>query len=167
MNQQQLQRVLKITNADLAANREGRLSDAQQQRMQPPQVNRLVLYVILGHMLLIGGLLGMIALVTGEAVLWLVLLIVVGLGAFPFITMQNEGNIKPALKSDVLGGKVRSTSGMVFLEPRGSRRVDLRINGKIIEATPRQAAAFQDEGEYIVYYLPQSRLLISAEVLGE
>ncbi|MCA9915814.1 MAG: hypothetical protein KC496_20810 [Anaerolineae bacterium] len=167
MNQQQLQRVLNVTDADLAANREGRLSDAQQQRMQPPKVNRLVLYVILGHLLLIGGLLGTIALVTGEAILWLVLLIVVGLGAFPFITMQNEGNIKPALKGDVLGGKVRSTSGFVFIETRGSRRVDLKVNGKIIEATPRQAVAFQNGNEYTLYYLPQSRVLISAEVLTD
>ncbi len=167
MNQQQLQRVLKVTDADLAANREGRLSEVQQQRMQPPKVNQLVLYVILGHLLLIGGLLGTIALVTGEAILWLVLLIVIGLGAFPFITIRNEGNIKPTLKSDVLRGKVVSTNGVVFLEPKGSRRVNLLVNGKSIEATPRQAAAFQNEGEYIVYYLPQSHLLISAEVLGE
>jgi len=167
MSQVTLQRMLKFTDADLAANRQGKLSVKQRERMQPPKFNRLVMFVILGHMVLIGGILGAIALVTGEAVLWLVLLIVLGLGAVPFITLQNEGNLNPILKADVLSGKVVSRSGMVFLDEQSRQRVDLQIDGIVLKLLPRQAAAFKHEDEYTVYYLPQSLHLLTAEVLRE
>lgn len=162
---QQLQRSLKFTEDDLAANRAGRLSEAQLERMQPPRVSQLATMVILGHMALIGGILGLIALLTGEAILWLVLLIVLGLGALPFIMMQNEGNLRPVLRADILRGKVASSSGTVFLEARSNRRVDLLINGQTVRLTPRQAGAFRHEGDYTIYYLPQSHHLLSAEAL--
>jgi len=165
MRQQQLQRTLKFTEDDLNANRSGRLSDAQRERLEPPKVNRLVTMVIVGHMALIGGILGLIALLTGEAILWLVLLIVLGMAALPFVMMQNEGNLRPVLKADILRGKVASSSGAVFLEPRSNRRVDLLIDGIAVEMSPRQAGAFQHGGEYTVYYLPQSKRLLTAEVL--
>lgn len=162
---QQLERSLKFTPEDLAMNREGRMSPAQRAAWKPPRPNQLAVMVIGGHVILIGGLLGLIAIVTGESALWLVVLIVVGLTLLPFVLMQNEGNIRPALRNDIAQGKVASACGIAILQRKQGRQVsyDLSIGGVTVSLTPAQATAFRDREQYCIYYLPHSLMLVSAE----
>ena len=116
MTQQPLQRALKFTDDDLASNRDGRMSAAQREAWKPPKPNQLAVMVIAGHVLLITGLLGVIAIVTGKAALWVVVFIVAGLSLLPFVLMQNEGNIRPALRNDIAQGKVSCSCGIAILQ---------------------------------------------------
>src|SRR5688572_27680062 len=96
-----LQTTLKFNADDLKANRDGRVSTTQFEKYKPAEVNRLAVYVIMGHVLVIGGILGAIALVTGKAAMWIVFGVVVAAALLPFVLLQNEGNIKPTLRGDV------------------------------------------------------------------
>jgi hypothetical protein len=165
---QQLERSLKFTQEDLAMNREGRMSPAQRAAWKPPRPNQLAVMVIGGHVLLIGGLLGLIALITGKAALWIVVLIVVGLTLLPFVLMQNEGNIRPALRNDVAQGKVACACGIAILQRRQGRQIsyDLSVGGVTVSLTAAQAGAFRNQEQYCIYYLPHSLTLVSAEELS-
>lgn len=163
----QLQRTLKFTLEDLKLNRDGQLSEAQREKHKPPEVSRLALYVIAGHALLIGGLLGAIAIITGEFAMWIVLAIVVALGLLPFLLMNNEGNINPTLRGDVQHGVVKKACGITIIKQTKDRNnissYELYVDDLTLKLTASQASAFINEEVYCVYYLPLSRTLLSAE----
>lgn len=166
-----LQRNLNFTTDDLKANREGSVSDAQVEKHKPAEVSTLATYIIIGHAVVIAGLLGAIALITGEVALWVVLAIVLGLGLMPFVIMRNEGNIRPTVRADLERGTVKKTCGRAFVTSESSRsrgtRYQLYINELTLTLTAKQASAFVNEGMYCVYYLPLSQILLSAEPTSE
>jgi hypothetical protein len=162
-----LQTLLKFTADDLKANREGRISSKQFEKYKPAEVNRLAVYVILGHVLVIGGILGAIAIAVGKWEMWIVFAIVVGAALLPFVLLQNEGNIKPALRGDVKAGKVAKACGIVILTERKGRSVyyDLYVDGVTLQISANQAEAFVHGDSYCVYYFPHSLMLLTAEPL--
>ncbi|GAB5490521.1 MAG: hypothetical protein Phog2KO_07360 [Phototrophicaceae bacterium] len=167
----QLQRTLKFNTDDLKLNREGQLSEAQHDKHKPPEVSKLALYVIGGHALLIGGLLGAIAIITGKLAMWIVLAIVLGLGLLPFVLMKNEGDIKPTLRGDVKNGFVKKACGITIITQTKNRdnvsSYELYVDGLTLKLTANQASAFVSEEIYCVYYLPLSKTLLSAEPYNE
>lgn len=162
-----LQTILKFNADDLKANRDGHVSTKQFEKYKPAEVNRLAVFVIMGHVLVIGGILGAIALFTGKAAMWIVFGIVVAAALLPFVLLQNEGNIKPALRGDVKVGKVMKACGIVILTERKGRQIyyDLYVDGVTLQISATQAAAFVHEDSYCIYYLPRSLMLLSAEPL--
>lgn len=166
----QLQRILKFDTDDLKINREGKISEAQHDKHKPAEVSKLALYVIGGHAILIGGLLGAIALITGEVAMWIVLAIVLGLGLLPFVLMTNEGDINPALRGDVQNGFVKKACGITIITKTTNNNVstyELYVDGLTLKLTTNQASAFVSEEIYCVYYLPLSKTLLSAEPYHE
>ncbi|MEL6526358.1 MAG: hypothetical protein AAFQ07_11680 [Chloroflexota bacterium] len=166
-----LQRNLNFTTDDLKANREGAVSDAQRERHQPAEVSKLAHYVILGHAVVIAGILGAIAIATGELAMWIVLGIVFAAGLLPFVLMQNEANIRPTVKADLERGKVKKVCGRAFITSETSQsrgtRYELIISDLKLRLTAKQAGAFVNEGMYCIYYLPLSQMLLSAEPTTE
>lgn len=164
-----LHSALSFTEDDLHANRAGYLSAAQRKRYAPPQFQPVVMIAILGHLVFVGGLLGVIALLTGAAAMWIVLLVVLGLGALPFILLRNEGNIRPALRGDVARNNVHVACGIAVLEEKRGRRpyVELTVDGITVQLQPQQARFFVPGADYCIYYLPNSRTLLSAEPYDE
>lgn len=163
----QLQRTLKFSTDDLKANREGQMSEAQALKYIQPEMSKIALVVIFGHALVIGGLLGAIAIITGKVAMWIVLGIVLAMGLLPFVLMHNEGNINPTLRSDSKRGVTKKSCGIVILTPKKRRNnstyVQLYIDGININISDEQSKAFVNEEVYCVYYLPLSRILLSAE----
>jgi hypothetical protein len=162
-----LQTSLKFTADDLKANRDGRVSKRQFDKYKPPEINKMAIYVLLGHGLLIGGVLGAIAIATGETAMWIVFAIVVAAGFLPFVLLNNEGNLAPVLRGDVLAGKVEKISGIAILTEHRGRDVyyDLYIEGITFKISPSQAAAFVHGDSYCIYYLPKSQTVLTAEPL--
>jgi hypothetical protein len=165
MSHLQLQSKLKFSVDDLRENRDGRISEKQHEKFKPPEVNRLVLWVLLGHAVFIGGLLGAIAIITGSIAAWVVLAIVMAFGMLPFVVMKNEGNITPLLRNDYESGKVKQACGIVILSEKKGRRIyyELYVDAVTLKITAKEAAAFIHEETYCIYYLPRSLKLISAE----
>lgn len=163
----QLQRSLKFTVDDLRANREGRMSEGQNKKNKQPEVNKLALIVIAGHAVLVVGLLGSIALITGKMAMWIVVGIVLALGLLPFLLMNNEGNINPTLRGDIKKGIVKKACGIVFINVKTGRNdkrsYELYVDGVTLKLNSAQAGAFIHEQDYCVYYLPLSKTLLSAE----
>ena len=170
MQHLQLQRILKFNTDDLKLNREGHLSEAQHDKHKPPEVSKLALYVIGEHAILIGGLLGTIAIITGKLAMWIVLAIVLGLGLLPFVLMNNEGDINPTLRGDVKNGVVKKACGITIITKTTNNNVskyELYVDGLTLKLTTNQASAFINEETYCVYYLPLSKTLLSAEPYHE
>jgi hypothetical protein len=162
-----LQTILKFNADDLKANRDGRVSNTQFEKYKPAEVNRLAVYVIMGHVLVLGGIFAAIAIFTGKGAMWIVFGIVVAAALLPFVLLQNEGNIKPALRGDVKLGKVMKACGIIILTERKGRQIyyDLYVDGVTLQISASQAAAFVHQDSYCVYYLPRSLMLLSAEPL--
>ena len=166
MQHLQLQRTLKFTTEDLQANREGQISDAQHQKYKPPEFSKLALGIIAGHAVLIVGLLGAIALISGKPAMWIVVGIVLALGLLPFLLLNNEGNINPTLRGDIKHGVVKKTCGIAIITEKKLRNrvvYELYINGVTLKLSSAKAAGFINEQDYCVYYLPLSKTVLSAE----
>lgn len=168
-----LQTAFQFTPEDLKINRDGQLSAAQAQRyaVQAPKVSKLALIVVAVHALLIGGILGAIALATGKTALWIVLGIVLMLGLVPFVFMQNEANINPTLRGDLAKGRVQQACGIAILKEQRGRNNSIKyqvyVDGVTLALTSKQASAFIHEERYCVYYLPLSLTLLSAEPMRD
>lgn len=167
----QLQTSLKFTTDDLKANREGRISEKQGKKYEAPKIPMLVIAVVLGHAVLVGGILGAIAIITGNTAMWFVLGLVLALGLLPFVLMQNEGNIRPALRGDIKQGTVKKACGIAILTQKKNRhnitQYKLYVDGINIILTSTQASGFVNEALYCIYYLPRSMTLLSAEPMSE
>lgn len=163
-HRQSLLQAFNLREEDIVANRAGRLSERQKTWLAPPKVRGLVLLVIAGHMALIGGLLGAIALITGEPILFFVLLIVLGLGALPFMLIGREGIGRPVLQNDVQRGKVSMIQGTIVPDPDTvNRRYYVQVGDLRFKVTARVYGRFIANADYRLYYLPDSKTLLSAE----
>jgi hypothetical protein len=162
-----LQTTLKFTADDLKSNRDGRVSKRQFEKYKPPEINKMAIYVLLGHGVLIGGILGAIAIATGETAMWIVFAIVVAAAFLPFVLLNNEGNLTPVVRGDVLAGVVEKTCGIVILTEHSGREIyyELYIDSITLKISRSQAAAFVHGDSYCIYYLPKSRTLLTAEPL--
>lgn len=166
--QSTLMRALKFNEHDLEANRAGTMSDAQRERLGPAQFSSLVFAVIGIHAVLIVGILGAIAIMTGETALWIVMFAVLGLGLVPFVLMRNEGNLRPAVKNDVSQGKVAQVEGMATLEIKKGRYTyyELSLGATTFRISSKAYGAFRQGEAYRAYYLPTSETLLTAEPLS-
>lgn len=166
MQHLQLQQGLKFTTDDLKANRDGHLSDAQAKRYEPPKVDNLAMMVIVGHAVVIGSILGAVAIVTAKPAMWIVLGMVMAFGILPFVLMNNEGNLNPTLRADTKSGKVKKVCGIVIFDPiktANKNRVELYIDGITFKLSRAQSTVFVNEEVYCIYYFPRSRTLLTAE----
>lgn len=166
MSLARLQRAMNFETVDLEANRSGKLSERQREAYRPPEFNPLVLWVLGGHAAVILLLLGSIAVLTGSRAMWTVLVIVMMLALLPFVLLRNEGNIQPALRADVARGKVAKVCGYVVPQERKSRGVStfhLSVAGITLRLTRKQTEGFVSGQPYCLYYLPDSRTLLTAE----
>ncbi|XWX03208.1 hypothetical protein VZO05_11920 [Aggregatilineales bacterium SYSU G02658] len=158
-----LARALKFTAADLEQNRQGRISAAQRQPYTTPPVSRIAVYVILGHGALLLGLLGAIAVVANQPVMWLVLGIVAVMGLMPLFLTRSEFLSRPVVQDDVNRGKVAQVCGVVSLTMEG-KRYDLRVGTYEFRGVSLKVwGAFKQNIAYCVYYLPRSGVILSAE----
>lgn len=158
-----LMRALRFDEEDLAANRAGKLSERQKNANEAPRFSGVVQWVVLGHIAALGGLMGIIALISGNAAMWLVMLLVLGFAALP-VMMLNRGVGRPILQKELAAGRVQRLQGEISKEKRGtSARFYLECEGQRFHITPGVFNAFRDGASYILYILPESSTLISAE----
>lgn len=162
-----LARALKFTADDLEMNRQGRVSAAQRQPYAKPTLNPLAVYVILGHAALLVGLLGVIALIVNQPILWLVLLVVGAMALMPFFLIRSEFFSRPVVQDDLNRGKVAQVRGVATLTMEG-KRYHLRIGTQEFrDVSLKVWGAFQQNRSYCVYYLPRSGVILSAEECPE
>ncbi len=154
---------LKFTEDDLIANREGRMSTRQRNVSKPPAVASIAQWVILGHFVLLVGLLGVIAITANKPILWAILLVVAGLSAMPFMMSRNEFVMRPVLQSDLSKGRVAQVCGHAHLKIEGGS-THLYIGGEAFNVTTKISIAFEQGKPYCLYYLPQSKAIVSAEL---
>lgn len=169
----ELRRVLHFQPADLEANREGWLSEAQKARL---------------HRMAYRGMRRVIALMAGLGLLTLALI------AWPDVPMvcaayttlplmitlvviwllrndsrRMDHEISRGHVSVVEGYPVRIARQRRQLDPDTGTHIDktqhfIRIGGQEFRSSTRIYAAFKDGARYRVYYLPQSQRIVAAEV---
>lgn len=159
-----LAKALKFSQEDLDANRSGRISAAQRAAYKPPVVASIAQWVLLGHFVLLAGIFGVIAIFTHTPAMWLILLLVCGLAGLPFFVARNEFLARPVLQDDIARGKVARACGLALLTHEGTRYT-LVVEGIAFNVPLKVWSAFQASAGYCVYYLPNSRVLLTAEPL--
>ncbi|MDQ7025759.1 MAG: hypothetical protein Q9P44_09385 [Anaerolineae bacterium] len=165
MSQLQMMRNLQFTTEDLRSNRDGRISDLQRERFTPPPPNKFVVAVLLGHLIAIGALLALLAVMTKSSALWLIMGVVVLMMFAPFGVMQQKNQQRPIVRDDIAKGKVEQVCGIAVLTEKKRRKTyfELTIAGVTMEISPTEASAFINQRTYCVYYLPGSKTLLAAE----
>jgi hypothetical protein len=165
MSQLQLMRILQFTTDDLRTNRDGRLSELQRERFTPPKPNRMVVIVMFGHLIAVGALLAVLAIFTKSAALWVVMGVVVLMMFAPFGWIQQKNQQRPIVQDDIAKGRVEKACGNILLVEKKNRKIyyELIVSGITLEISQAEAAGFRNEGAYCIYYLPGSRVLLSAE----
>jgi hypothetical protein len=162
-----LARALKFSAADLEMNRQGRVSAAQRQPRAAPQVSQIAVYVILGHAALLVGLLGAIAVIANQPALWLVLAIVGVMALMPLFLARAEFLSRPVVQDDLNRGVVAQTCGTAHLTQEG-QRYHLRVGSEEFPNVSLKVwGAFRQNERYCVYYLPRSKVILSAEEYPE
>jgi len=167
MSQLHLMRTLNFNTEDLRANREGRMSEAQRERLTPPKTNPMIAVAVFGHLAVVGGMLALLAIFTQSMALWAVFGLAVVMMMAPFGFLRSEGKLnRPVMRDDMAKGRVEKACGIVILTEKKGRKTtfDLLVSGISLEISPAEAAAFQHEAMYCVYYLPGSKTLLSAEL---
>lgn len=160
-----LMRAFNTSAADLEANREGTLTRAQHGYLKPAQSQTIVQVVLWGHLLLISGLILLITLISREPILLLVCGGVMGLSIMPFTMLRTTA---VDLRMDLADGMLETVSGKVEVTRKGNKDNAYRV--KLIDqkvsfgVTRKQASAFRSDVPYTIYYLPKSRVIVSAEV---
>jgi hypothetical protein len=158
-----LARALKFTAADLEMNRQGRVSAAQRQPHAALQISQIAVYVILGHAVLLVGLLGAIAVIASQPALWLVLAIVGVMALMPLFLARAEFLSRPVVQDDLNRGVVAQACGAAHLTQEG-QRYHLRVGGEEFPNVSLKVwGAFRQNASYCVYYLPRSKVILSAE----
>lgn len=157
-----LAETLNFTEEDLQANRNGRLSEEQQRRLSAQSGCSIV-----GSALVVLGLAGagfwMLALGWWQlAAVFFVLAVVIGLlnraGRGGFRAEINAGTVA------IAAGEITLSANEIANPNGGVVEYLLQVNDEVF-VIPRDAfAAFEDNAVYRVYYLPQSRIVLSAEL---
>ena len=160
-----LMQALRFDQRDLAKNREGQLSPRQISRLQPPRFQGLAVWILLGHVALIIALLGTIAIVSQQWGLLLVALFVGGMAGMPMIMVRDQRFMRPDVGADVRKGVVKSVCGHTsrHTRPDQERSYYIIIDETTFEVSSKVYGGFFQEGEYCIYYLPRSRMIVSAE----
>lgn len=165
MSQLHMMRNLQFTTEDLRSNRDGRISELQRERFTPPPPNKIVVAVVFGHLIAVGALLALLAVVTKSPALWVVMGVVVLMMFAPFGIVQQKNQQRPIVHDDIVKGKVETTCGIAVLTEKKRRKTyfELTIDGVMMEISPTEAGSFVNERSYCVYFLPGSKTLLAAE----
>jgi hypothetical protein len=158
---QALATTLNFTEDDLKANREGRLSAAQQGRLRSQ-----VIFGIVGAALMVLVLLGVGLWIVALGSWWvasafftLALLIFV-------LNRSGRGKFGEEVRAGAVAlaaGEITLTANEVSNPNGGVTEYLLTVNGESF-VIPRDAfIAFEDNAVYRVYYLPHSRIVLAAE----
>lgn len=152
-----LQQAFQFEANDLAANRKGYLTIAQQKRIVQSASNHRLLLLI-GGALLGAALLSALVLNTIGLPLSL-LLVLVGLGTI----FSGQVDTRELAPTDL---RVAKVTGEVQLMTLTTPTLDyiVRVGVHSFKVTEEQFRAFVPEQTYILYYLPSDHLLLSAEL---
>lgn len=161
-----LDEALNITEADLVANREGRLSDAQKQRLTRGW--RRTLWIVIGLVIAVGfgaTLALFFAQQSGSLILTFIGILftvfnalIVGIGAQSYLRTSR----------DLRAGTVSELSGVVSHTIRVSGRVAtyiLKLDGQEVVVPRPVFFALEDGKPYRLYTAPTSKTLLAAEPL--
>lgn len=161
-----LMKALRFRARDLEANRAGKLSERQRQELLPPPMAGVIQAVLLGHVALIGALLVGIGVLTQSWVLVAIAVIVVGMLGAPFAMARGgEGMGAAVVQRDARAGRVLSVCGTAHLKREDGPRITylLHIEGETFSISGLLHAALRDGQPYCLYYLPESRRILSME----
>ena len=162
-----LMKALQFRVTDLNANRSGQLSQRQRQELLPPPMTGIIQAVLLGHMALIGAVLVAIAVFTESWVMLAVAIVVAGLLGAPFaMASGGEGMGSAVVQRDARTGRVKSICGLLLRKREDGPRPGhlIHLEGETFSVKASVYAAFQDDQHYCIYYLPESRRILSAEL---
>jgi hypothetical protein len=158
--------VLNFSAADLAANHEGRLSEAQTARLK--RIWRRTLTIIVGLVLGVGltaTILLFVAQTNGSAILnfigialTVINATIVGLGAQSYL--RTSGDLRAGRVAEVSG----TVSRTIRLSGRAATYV-LRVDGQELVVTKPLFAVIEDGKAYRFYRAPASKTLLAAEPL--
>ncbi|GEM_PF-3081814 len=159
--------VFNFNLSDLIANQDGKLSKRQIQIASATQPNPLVQLILMGHVGLIIGVMGLIVVasgITAEKVFFLIVASMVILS--PFLYAMNRVSMaqNSGLSADDLqSGEVLSICGAVTLQKSETMRQPHRIQVDEMRFTiPTEALdLFQEGREYCIYYATHSRKIVS------
>lgn len=158
-------RHFRFNEADLQANQDGRISNAQRERYMPPRFQGLVMIVILGHAALLAGLLGLIALISQQPLMLLVLAVVLGMALLPFTLARADNLQRPVVLQDIHAGRVTSVCGPVLLDSQDKTSYTLLVSGEPFTLSRDAYFALRPGFEYCFYYLPNSRTILSVAIV--
>ena len=159
-----LMAALQFTPADLTANRQGRLSQAQAARIQSQRRRNLLVTAALFGVFVIGATVCLYAGQRSDNV------ILTGAGSALvamnalLVGLAGRGNMR--VGGDLRAGGVEALSGQVLRVLRRGRQGDsylLRVNGQELRVTKDTFRGFQHERPYRIYRTVRSRRLLSAE----
>jgi uncharacterized membrane protein YidH (DUF202 family) len=159
-----LDEALNISSEDLAANRAGRLSEAQGRRLQRGWRRTLAILIAV---VVIVGLIATVALFFGQRnsssiltlvgiVLTVINAVIVGIGAQSYIRTS----------SDLRGGSIAEVSGVVKHTVRVSGRVAtyvLTLDGQEVIVPKPVFFAIEEGKPYRLYRAPASKTVLAAE----
>ncbi len=144
---------LQFSAFDLHANQAGQLSPAQRSYLEGLRLQQAVLWMTIVVIAWAVGLLADVSLV----------LLVLGTGAV-WLTLSDGWRHTTA----DLNGEVQSVSGSLMMR-QGSFPffgVQLTISGEVFGVSPSVGAAFISGCTYRLYFTPESRAILSAELLS-
>lgn len=166
-NNQKLMKALNVTPLDLAANRAGQLSKQQRKVLLPPPTSDLVQMVLVGHFLLIVGIVGVIAWAVNEPAMWVVFIVIMAVVGLPLTLVGGRGFKRPVLIQDVQAGEVMQVCGIVRREHVSGRmgyyRLSIEAHQWHVPSSVYHAVA--DGSMVCAYYLPQSKHLLALEMV--
>jgi hypothetical protein len=156
--------VLNFTPEDLTANRERKLSEAQRARLQRSLLREAVLYGVAEAVIVVILLIAISAtLQESEDVPAIILLGLALLSSIYPIYMVVRYR---ATRAELTAGMVERATGRVSMDKRegGIYRMEIGSRSFAIRKTVREA--FEDGGQYHVYYAPRTKTILSAEPLA-
>jgi len=165
--------ILDFKLSDLHANRKGILSKRQRRIAEDSQPNLLIQMVLMGHVVVIIGILIVIVFVSGvtaERLMFLVVASVVIVSPFLY-AMDRISAIKKAGLSpeDVQSGEVLSVCGLVecYPPPIPTQPAKIRIEGKSFHVPNTLLDVIDSEQPYCAYYTPHGKRIVSIEIVTE
>jgi hypothetical protein len=176
MSQDTLMNTLDFTTQDLVANHQGMLSPAQREWLShqrpswwTPQAISAVLSSGTALTVLGATVIGKVAFLLGLPMAGFGLGMTLYLGATAWTMHRSLVHRWRRIEDDLRAGSVGVANGRAYLYLHTNRvgleHYSLRIQGKKFDLQRRAFFAFQDCKRYRVYFAPQSRLLLSAEML--
>jgi hypothetical protein len=172
-----LAEALQFTDADLAANRQGRLGEGQKALLQARLSSQPIIGLLMASVPLTFVIVSVITLfATGQwsrpsdptalGIVVIILIIASALGLVPLFVILRRWRVS---KKALAQGTVHSIEGYVEIEPSGRRTYLIVHNdvGEEVTLSLRRGAdaAFVDCDRYRIYYLPVPPRVVAAECL--